>query len=147
KKLYLNPFMDMYNSEIISYTISEKPTAHAIMSALKEAIEKTSDCTYRRTFHSDQGWGYQMKAYSHELKKHQIYQSMSRKGNCLDNSPMENFFSILKQELYHGVIYKSCQELKQAIEHYIEYYNHSRIKEKLGWQSPVQFRKKMSFTA
>ncbi|MDW5523150.1 IS3 family transposase [Carnobacterium maltaromaticum] len=147
KKLYLNPFMDMYNSEIISYTISEKPTAHAIMSALKEAIEKTSDCTYRRTFHSDQGWGYQMKAYSHELKKHQIYQSMSRKGNCLDNSPMENFFSILKQELYHGVIYKSYQELKQAIEHYIKYYNHSRIKEKLGWQSPVQFRKKMSFTA
>lgn len=72
---------------------------------------------------------------------------MSRKGNCLDNSPMENFFSILKQELYHGVIYKSYQELKQAIEHYIKYYNHSRIKEKLGWQSPVQFRKKMSFTA
>ena len=88
-----------------------------------------------------------MKAYSHELKKYQIYQSMPRKGNCLDNSPMDNFFIILKQELYHGVIYKSYQELKQAIENYIAYYNHSRIKEKLGWQSPVQFRKKMSFTA
>ncbi|MGX7417830.1 IS3 family transposase [Carnobacterium gallinarum] len=86
KKLYLNPFMDMYPSEIVSYSISEKPTAKAIMDALKEAIVKTNDCLYRRTFHSDQRWGYQMKAYSHELKKHQIFQSMSRKGNCLDNS-------------------------------------------------------------
>lgn len=116
KKLYLNPFMDMYNSEIVSYSISEKPTAKAIMDALNGAIVKTNDCLYRRTFHSDQGWGYQMKAYSHELKKHHIFQSMSRKGNCLDNSPMENFFSILKQELYHGVIYKSYQQLKKAIE-------------------------------
>lgn len=72
---------------------------------------------------------------------------MSRKGKCLDNSPMDNFFSILKQQFYHGVIYKIYQELKQVIENYIEYYNYSLIKEKLGWKSPVQFRKKISFTA
>lgn len=141
KKLYLDPFMDLCNREIISYKISKRPTAENIMGALKEAIEVTNDCKYRRTFHSDQGWAYQMKAYVKELKNNKIFQSMSRKGNCLDNSPMENFFGILKQEMYYGVIYYSYKELKIAIEEYIKYYNKKRIKEKLGWLSPVDYRK------
>lgn len=140
KKLYLDPFLDMYNSEIVSYRISEKPNALAIMEALEEAIYVTEDCVYRRTFHSDQGWAYQMKAYSHKLKEHKIFQSMSRKGTCLDNSIMENFFSLLKQEIYYGRDYHSFEELKQAIDGYIHYYNHERMKRKLNWQSPVQFR-------
>ena len=65
---------------------------------------------------------------------------MSRKGNCFDNSPMENFFGILKQEMYYGMTYYSFDELKEAIEKYIKYYNEKRIKEKLGWMSPVQYR-------
>lgn len=141
KKLYLDPFMDMYNSEILSYRISEKPNAVAIMEGLEEAIMLTNDCPYRRTFHSDQGWAYQMKAYSHKLKEEKIFQSMSRKGNCLDNSIMENFFSLLKQEIFHGKIYRSFAELKAAIDEYIYYYNNERMKQKLNWQSPVQFRK------
>lgn len=141
KKMYLNPFMDLYNSEIISYTISERPTAQAIMTGLEESIKQTSDCPYRRTFHSDQGWAYQMTAYSSALKKHRIFQSMSRKGNCLDNSPMENFFGLLKQEIYYGKIYSNYHELKQAIKNYIHYYNQYRMKEKLHWQSPIEFRK------
>lgn len=141
KKLYLDPFMDLCNREIISYRISKRPTAENIMEALKEAIEVTNGCKYRRTFHSDQGWAYQMKAYVKELKDNKIFQSMSRKGNCLDNSPMENFFGILKQEMYYGVIYHNYEELKTAIEEYIKYYNKKRIKEKLGWLSPVDYRK------
>ncbi|WP_430608171.1 IS3 family transposase [Enterococcus sp. AZ170] len=140
KKLYLDPFMDMYNSEILSYRISEKPNALAIMEGLEEAIKLTNDCPYRRTFHSDQGWAYQMKAYSYKLKKQNIFQSMSRKGNCLDNSIMENFFSLLKQEIYHGKTYSSFEELKTAIDNYIYYYNNERMKKKLNWKSPVQFR-------
>ncbi|MCJ0568026.1 DDE-type integrase/transposase/recombinase, partial [Enterococcus cecorum] len=104
-KLYLDPFMDMCNGEILSYGIDKKPSAKNVMNALDKAIEITSDCPYRRTFHSDQGWAYQMKAYSHRLKEERIFQSMSRKGNCLDNSVMENFFGLLKQEIYYGVIY------------------------------------------
>lgn len=57
---------------------------------------------------------------------------MSRKGNCLDNSPMENFFSLLKQEMYHGVEAVSYDTLKERIERYIDYYNHRRIKTKLS---------------
>lgn len=90
--------------------------------------------------HSDQGWAYQMKAYSRRLKEERIFQSMSRKGNCHDNSVMENFFGLLKQEIYYGVVYYSFEELKSEIERYIKYYNEQRIKEKLGWMSPVQYR-------
>lgn len=140
KKLYLDPFMDLCNREIISYGVSPTPSAKSIMDALNTAIKITSDCQYRRIFHSDQGWGYQMKAYVHKLREHLIFQSMSRKGNCHDNSVMENFFGIMKQEMYYGEVYYSYEELKEAIDKYIEYYNKQRIKEKLGWMSPVEYR-------
>ena len=120
--------------------IPQRPSAKNVMDALDKAIETTADCPYRRTFHSDQGWAYQMKAYSHRLKEERIFQSMSRKGNCLDNSVMENFFGLLKQEIYYGVVYYSYEELKSEIERFIKYYNEKRIKEKLGWRSPVQYR-------
>ena len=80
-----------------------------------------------------------MNVYIQTLKDNNIFQSMSRKGTCLDNSPMENFFSILKQEVYYGKIYQSQNELREAIENYIYYYNHHRIKEKT-LKSPVEFR-------
>lgn len=108
-KLYLDPFMDMCNGEILSYSMAKCPSAKNVMNALEQAIEITADCPYRRTFHSDQGWAYQMKVYSHRLKEERIFQSMSRKGNCHDNSVMENFFGLLKQEMYYGVVYYSYE--------------------------------------
>ena len=81
-----------------------------------------------------------MKAYTKRLKEEKIFQSMSRKGNCLDNSLMENFFGLLKQEIYYGVVYYSYEELESEIRKYIKYYNENRIKEKLGYLSPVQYR-------
>ena len=139
-KLYFDPFMDMCNGEIISFGIDKRPSALNVMAALEKAVKVTSDCPYRRTFHSDQGWAYQMKAYSHRLKEEHIFQRMSRKGNCYNNAIMENFFGILKQEIYYGVVYYSYEELKSEIQKYIKYYNEQRIKEKLGWLSPVQYR-------
>lgn len=105
KKLYLDPFMDLCNREIISYGISQRPSAANIMNALTESIETTNDCKYRRIFHSDQGWAYQMKSYVSTLKENRIFQSMSRKGNCYDNSVMENFFGLMKQEIN---VLRSC---------------------------------------
>ena len=144
KKLYLDPFMDLCNLEILSYKISKNPSAENIMRSLKETIKITDDCKYRRTFHSDQGWAYQMKEYVKELKDNGIFQSMSRKGNCLDNSPMENFFGIMKQEMYYGKIYYSFKELQDTIINYVKYYNEKRIKERLGWLSPVEYRIKQA---
>ncbi len=140
KKLYLDPFLDMYNSEVITYRVSDQPNGESVMEGLKEIIAKTSDCIYRRTFHSDRGWAYQMKSYASTLRKNKIYQSMSRKGNCLDNSIMENFFGIMKQEMYYGKNFYSYEELVEEIDNYIKYYNEERIKEKLGWMSPTEYR-------
>lgn len=139
-KLYLDPFLDMYNGEIISYSITPTPSALGIMNALNKAIEVSSKCKYQRIFHSDRGWAYSMRDYIKELKSNRIRRSMSRKGNCYDNAPMENFFGLLKQEIYHGKIYNSYEELKYEIEKFIEYYNNKRIKSKLGYLSPVEYR-------
>jgi putative transposase len=81
-----------------------------------------------------------MNDYNRTLKGKKIFQSMSRKGNCYDNSPMENFFGLLKQEMYYGRTYKSFNELKAAIERYIQYYNERRIKASLDYKSPVEYR-------
>ena len=142
KKLYLNPYLDMYNSEIISYELSKQPRLEPILKALDKAIEITSKNNDKRIFHSDQGWAYQIKQYTSRLEKEGITQSMSRKGNCLDNSPMENFFGILKQEIYYSKKFYSYEQLKETIEEYIEYYNKDRIKEKLGYLSPIEYREK-----
>ncbi|MDR4890053.1 IS3 family transposase [Fredinandcohnia sp. QZ13] len=80
-----------------------------------------------------------MKRYVSKLKDNGIFQSISRKRNCLDNSPMENFFGIMKQKMFYGRVYKSFEELKQAVTDYIFYYNNERIKVKLTGMSPVEY--------
>ena len=83
-----------------------------------------------------------MKPYQKRLKDKGIVQSMSRKGNCLDNSVMENFFGLLKSEMYYRHKFNSTEDLISAIKEYIDYYNNKRIKEKLKGLSPVQYRTK-----
>lgn len=144
QKAYLDPFLDMFNGEILAYRLSKRPNAKAILDALDETIAISKRCRFRTTIHTDQGWAYQMKEFRRRLKENKIFQSMSRKGNCIDNSPMENFFGILKQEMYYGKTYESFDELKQAVDRYIYYYNHKRIKAKLTGMSPVEFRKQSS---
>lgn len=139
-KLYLNPIMDLFNAEILSFAVSKRPTLELAMKPLEEALEIVKNSKYRTTIHSDQGWHYQHNKWVKKLKENKIFQSMSRKGNCLDNSPMENFFGLLKQEMYHGEALCSFEELKDKIERYIDYYNNKRIKQKLAGLSPVQYR-------
>ena len=140
KKLYLSPIMDMATGEILSFSMSHKPDLSFVMESLNKVLPILKQANYRTTIHSDQGWHYQHQKWVQTLKKNRIFQSMSRKGNCLDNSPMENFFGILKQEMYYGKTYKTYEELKEVIEKYIHYYNHKRIKRKLAGMSPVQYR-------
>ncbi|MBQ2138085.1 MAG: IS3 family transposase, partial [Erysipelotrichaceae bacterium] len=88
----------------------------------------------------DQGWQYQMKPYRKWLEDKGILQSFSRKGNCMDNSLMENFFGIMKNEMYYGYEFKTLEELKKAMEEYIAYYNTERINIKRKGLSPLAFR-------
>ncbi|WP_346726756.1 IS3 family transposase, partial [Bacillus suaedaesalsae] len=131
-KLYLNPIMDMFNGEVLSYGISMRPTLELVLRPLGEALEIVKDSKFRTTIHSDQGWQYQHIQWVSTLKEYKVFQSMSRKGNCLDNSPMENFFGLMKQEMYYGEALCSFEELKKRIEDYIYYYNNKRIKQKLA---------------
>ena len=142
RKLYLLPIIDLFNGEIISYNLSKHPTFQQITDMLEKAFIKIKNNT-NLILHSDQGWQYQMKIYQNMLKEKGIKQSMSRKGNCLDNSCAENFFGILKSELFYPKEkeYKNIEELEKDIKEYIEYYNNSRIKSKLKGMSPIQYRK------
>lgn len=139
QKVYLSPILDMYNGEIVSYSISEHPVLNQVMDMLDKAFDKIPN-DIGLILHSDQGWQYQHKKYQKRLKDKGIIQSMSRKGNCLDNSIMENFFGLLKSELLYLRDFSSMEEFKEELEKYIWYYNNKRIKCKLKGLSPVQYR-------
>lgn len=139
KKLYLSPVLDLFNQEIISYKMSERADFKCVMSMVQSAVKKIKSRS-DLILHSDQGWQYQMRTYQHELTNNNITQSMSRKGNCLDNAVMENFFGTLKSELFYLKKYSSIDELKTEIKQYIKYYNHERIKLNLNGMSPIQYR-------
>jgi transposase InsO family protein len=138
-KLYLSPIIDLYNQEIISYELTERPVFNQVVMMLKKAFKKIPNNT-NLTLHSDQGWQYQMKEYQKLLRKKGIIQSMSRKGNCLDNAIIENFFGILKSELFYIQKFANVEELKKEIKNYINYYNKVRIKSNLNKMSPIQYR-------
>ena len=138
-KLYLSPIIDLFNQEIVSYELSERPVFNQVVMMLKKAFKKIPNKT-NLMLHSDQGWQYQMKQYQNLLKEKGIIQSMSRKGNCLDNAIIENFFGILKSELFYLKKYKSIDQLKKEINEYIIYYNKDRIKSNLNKMSPIQYR-------
>ena len=146
QRLYLSPILDLYNGEIISYSISKHPTFHQTMDMLDMAFEKIPDDT-ELILHSDQGWQYQMKRYQRRLQEKGIIQSMSRKGNCLDNAPMESFFGLLKSELLYLQKFDSVEHFINELHDYIHYYNHHRIKVKLKGLSPVNFRTQSYYAA
>jgi putative transposase len=139
QKLYLSPILDLFNGEIISYTLSSSPGFHQVAEMLKNAFRTIPDHSHL-ILHSDQGWQYQMQTYQKMLKEKGIQQSMSRKGNCYDNSVMENFFGILKSEFYYNRRFSSIEQFSKELSEYIDYYNNRRIKVKLKGLSPVQFR-------
>lgn len=140
-KCYLSPILDMYTNEIISFDLSLHPNYEQIANMLNKAFEDHPDVK-GLIFHSDQGWQYQMKEYRKALKDKGIRQSMSRKGNCIDNCIMETFFGRMKNEMYYGhePEYKTFEQFYKAVEEYIHYYNNERIQAKTKWMPPVKFR-------
>lgn len=139
RKLYLSPVMDLYNREIVSYEIAERPLPTMIESMLTKAFDRLGP-SERPMLHSDQGWQYRMPAFRKRLQENGLVQSMSRRGNCLDNAAMESFFGTLKCELFYLNAFESVETLKGAIHEYIDYYNADRIKLGLGGLSPIEYR-------
>ena len=139
EKVYLSPVMDLFNREIISYSISLSPNLSQVREMLNGLFKRLPK-NARPIFRSDQGWQYQHAEYQRLLREHNITQSMSRKGNCMDNGAMENFFGRLKVEMFYGEKFESVNAFIDELKKYIHYYNNERISTKLKGMSPVQYR-------
>ncbi len=139
RKLYLSPVIDLFNNEVISYSLSERPVMNMVENMLDQAFKKLNPHEHP-VLHSDQGWQYRMRRYQNILKEHGIKQSMSRKGNCLDNAVVECFFGTLKSECFYLDEFSNISELKDAVTEYIEYYNSRRISLKLKGLTPIEYR-------
>jgi len=139
EKLYLSPILDLYSSDLVSYAISDRPILSMVTSMLDKAFDKIPDNT-KLFLHSDQGWQYQHKQYQRMLSKKGVRQSMSRKGNCLDNAVIENFFGLLKSELLYLLDFQSMDHFKQELIEYWNYYNNRRIKAKRKGLPPAIHR-------
>lgn len=138
-KLYLSPLMDLFNGEILAYEISNRPVLPMVTDMLKKGFRRLTQGS-RPVVHSDQGWQYQHPTYCRLLEEKGLSQSMSRKGNCLDNAAMESFFGTLKSEFYYLNEFDSVEQLRQGIKQYIDYYNHHRIRLTLNGLTPVEYR-------
>ena len=140
EKCFLSPIQDMFNGEIVSYQISARPDLNLVLDMLKKGLKVIGNHDWDVVLHSDQGWQYQHQSYQKALADHHITSSMSRKGNCLDNAMMENFFGLMKSELLYAESFESMEQFKQKLKEYIEWYNNKRIKLRLKGMSPVQYR-------
>ena len=145
-KLYLSPLIDLYNDEVISYELTKSPTIEVVKRMIEKGLERTKEGD-NPILHSDQGCQYRSESYQKYLIKNNIKPSMSKKGTCLDNSKAENFFSILKNEFYYIQTFKDEKDFRKKINEYIKYYNEKRIKERLNWMSPVEFRSRAPLVA
>ena len=139
EKLYLSPILDLHSQYIVSYTISQRP----VLAMVTEMVEKAYETLPEKAnliLHSDQGWQYQHERYQRMLKAKGIRQSMSRKGNCLDNAVMENFFGHVKSELLYLQKFDSLDHFKDELIEYLDYYNNRRIKATLKGLPPAIHR-------
>ncbi|WP_148718548.1 IS3-like element IS1397 family transposase [Escherichia coli] len=139
QKLYLSPILDLFNGEIVAWETACRPTEELVKRMLNKGLESLAEGE-KPLLHSDQGWHYRIKSYQSALADKGLVQSMSRKGNCLDYAVMENFFGHLKEEMYYRRDYRSVEELENAVNEYITYWNQKRIKLSLGGLSPVEYR-------
>ena len=139
EKLYLSPILDLCSSDLVRYTISDRPcTQHGNHHAGRGVAKIPAETNL--ILHSDQGWQYQHKQYQQMLREKGVRQSMSRKGNCLDNAVIENFFGLLKSELLYLQEFRSMEHFKLELIEYLDYYNNRRIKAKLKGLPPAIHR-------
>ncbi len=139
QKVYLSPVVDLFTREVVTYKVAQRADLLLVTEMLEDAISKLNPES-KPIIHSDQGWHYRHRAYQKQLNDSGLTQSMSRKGNCLDNAVAENFFALLKTEMYHNRSFEDVDDLMEQIKEYIEYYNTKRIKVRLKGLTPIEYR-------
>lgn len=137
-KAYLSAILDIGDNSIISYVISKSNNNKLVFDTLDKAIE--ANPTVTPLFHSDRGFQYTSKTFKYKLNSINAVQSMSRVGRCINTSPMEAFWGTLKSEMYYLRKFSTFEELEQAIDEYIKFYNTKRLQKKLKGMAPVEYR-------
>lgn len=143
KKIYLSAIMDIYNNEIVSYEIGRHNSLILVSNTVENLIYKKGKRLQGCLFHSDQGYQYTSNYTKNKLASNGIIQSMSRKGNPLDNACIENFFGVMKTEtLYNKTLsFRSVEHFQTELIKWIDYYNYERIQKKLNYLSPIEYKK------
>ena len=137
-KAYLSAILDIADNSIISYVIGKSNNNKLVFDTLDKAIE--ANPTAMPLFHSDRGFQYTSKTFKYKLNAINAVQSMSRVGRCIDNGPMEAFWGTLKSEMYYLRKFSTFEELEQAIDEYIKFYNTKRLQKKLKSMTPIEYR-------
>lgn len=138
EKAYLSAILDLKGKDIVSFAISKHNNNQLVFETFDLAIQKYPDA--HPIFHSDRGYQYTSKQFKAKLEKQNMQQSMSRVGRCIDNGPMEGFWSILKCEMYYLNRFETYEDLVMAIKEFIHYYNHQRRQHKLNCLPPATYR-------
>ena len=137
-KLYLSAIIDLFSNEVLAYDVRDSPNQAQVTNTLNILTAKNS-LNDEVILHSDQGWLYQLDSYQNYLKENNITQSMSRKGNCHDNAPIESFFGLIKREFIFRNEFKDTSEFIERFKKYINWFNEKRINTKKG-KTPIQIR-------
>lgn len=138
KKAYLSAILDLYDNSIVSYVIGHNNSNSLVYETLDIALESYPES--EALLHSDRGYQYTSNGFKIKIDEANMSQSMSRVGRCIDNGPIECFWGILKSEMYYINKFNTFQEIKDAIDKYIYFYNNHRLQKRLNSQSPLEFR-------
>ena len=139
KKAYLSAIIDLYDKSIVSYVLSHSNNNELVFKTIRPALRQLSKDEFP-LLHSDRGYQYTSKEFKRIMEKAKLTHSMSRVGRCIDNGPIEAFWGTLKVEKYYLYKFETYEELKQAIDTYIKFYNNERYQETLNGLSPLEYR-------
>jgi transposase InsO family protein len=138
KKAYLSAILDLGDRSIVSYVLGRSNNNQLVFETFDLAV--ATNPSAKPLFHSDRGFQYTNRLFKNKLDNIGATQSMSRVSRCIDNGPMEGFWGIIKSEMYYLQKFHSYEELKQAVDKYIEFYNKRRLQKNLKGLTPVDYR-------
>ena len=138
KKAYLSAILDLHDKSIVAYALGQSNNNQLVFDTFDRAVRANPSA--HPLFHSDRGYQYTNWQFKAKLDGIHATQSMSRPGRCIDNGPMEGFWGILKSEMYYLRQFHTFEELKKAIDEYIDFYNTRRLQAKLKGLAPLAYR-------
>ena len=137
-KLYLSAILDLYDLSTVAWVVSRRNDNKLVLDTFALAIRNNPDA--KPIFHSDRGFQYTSKIFQNKLREQGMTQSMSRVGHCIDNGPTENFWGIVKSEMYYRYTFTDEQSLREAIAEYMTFYSTERIQERFKGRTPAEVR-------